>query len=53
LCEFLDVPALDENFPRTNSRDQTTARLARMTNAIGERFKDEAMGDMARELHSD
>jgi hypothetical protein len=53
LCEFLDVPVPDTDFPNINSRDETKELLAKMTNASGEHLKEEAMSDAAREIHPD
>lgn len=53
LCEFLDVPVPDMEFPRINSRDETKALLANLVAASGEQLSDEAMTAAGRELHGD
>ena len=53
LCEFLDVPVPDIEFPRINSRDETKALLSNLIAASGEQLSDEAMSAAGRELHGD
>ncbi len=53
LCEFLDLPVPDMEFPRINSRDETKELIANMTAASGEQLSDEAMAAAGRELHGD
>lgn len=53
LCEFLDLPVPDMEFPRINSRDETKELIANMTAASGEQLSDEAMAAAGHELHGD
>jgi Sulfotransferase domain len=53
LCEFLDTPVPDIEFPRINSRDETKEMLANLITASGEQLSDEAMTAAAHELHGD
>lgn len=53
LCEFLDVPVPDMDFPRINSRDETKELLARMTAASGEQLSEAAMAAAGQELHGE
>jgi len=51
LCEFLDLPAPDTDFPRINSRNETKMLLASMIAASGDQLNDSAMAEAGRELH--
>lgn len=51
LCEFLDVPIPDIDFPRINSRDETKQMLASLIAASGEQVSGEALKAAGRELH--
>ncbi len=51
LCEFLDIPVPETEFPRVNSREETKALLANLMAASGEQLSDEAMTAAGRELH--
>ncbi len=51
LCEFLDIPVPETEFPRVNSRQETKALLANLMAASGEQLSNEAMTVAGRELH--
>lgn len=53
LCEFLDVPVPDMEFPRINSRTETKELLQHLMAAAGTdgQLSEEAMVDAGRELH--
>ena len=53
LCEFLDVPIPDMDFPRINSRNETKELIANMTAASGGQLSDEAMSAAGHELHGE
>ena len=53
LCEFLDVPIPDMDFPRINSRNETKELIANMTAASGEQLSDEAMSAAGHKLHGE
>ena len=53
LCEFLDIPVPDINFPRVNSRDETRELLGGMFAANEEQPTDEAMSAAAGKLHAE
>jgi hypothetical protein len=53
LCEFLDVPIPDREFPNINSRDETRQMLAILMAASDGQVSDEAMQAAGRELHGD
>ena len=53
LCEFLDVPIPDMEFPRINSRDETKQMLASLIAASGGPVSEEAMEAAGRQLHGD
>ena len=51
LCEFLQVPVPNVDFPKINSRDETKQMLAGLMAGGGGPMSEEAMGKAARELH--
>lgn len=51
LCEFLDVPIPDSEFPRINSRDETKELLATLIAASGEQLSEDAMAATGHKLH--
>lgn len=53
LCEFLDVPVPDVEFPHINSRSETKEMLAALMAASGDRLSEDAMAEAARKLHGD
>lgn len=53
LCEFLDVPVPNFDFPRINSRDETKAMISSIMTASGDRLSEDAMAKAGRELHGD
>ena len=53
LCEFLDVPVPDMEFPRINSRNETKELLAHVMAASGDHLSEDAMVEAGRELHGD
>ncbi|MHB1084923.1 MAG: sulfotransferase family protein [Thiobacillus sp.] len=53
LCEFLDVPVPDMEFPRINSRNETKELLASLMAASGDQLSEDAMTKAGRELHGD
>jgi hypothetical protein len=53
LCEFLDVPVPDMDFPHINSRNETKKLLASMMTASGDQLSEDAMAEAGRELHGD
>lgn len=53
LCEFLDVPVPDMEFPRINSRNETKDLLAHLMAASGDQLSDDAMAKAGRDLHGD
>lgn len=53
LCEFLDVPVPDAEFPRINSRNETKELLAQVMAAGGEQLSEEAMVKAGHDLHGD
>ena len=53
LCEFLDVPVPDMEFPRINSRNETKELLASLMAASGDHLSEDAMTKAGRELHGD
>ena len=50
LCEFLDLPVPDEDFPHINSREETRALIEKMTSAKGE-MSEEAMKAAGQSVH--
>lgn len=53
LCEFLDVPVPNVEFPRINSRDETKQLMAQLMTASGRQLSEDAMVEAGRELHGD
>ncbi len=53
LCEFLDLPVPEKNFPRVNSRDETRNLIATMMAQSGDAPDDEAMNEAADKLFAD
>lgn len=53
LCEFLDVPVPDADFPHINSRGETKAMLAALMAAGAGRLSEDAMVAAGRKLHGD
>jgi len=53
LCEFLDVPVPDMEFPCTNSRNETKELLAHLMGAGGDRLSRDAMVKAGREVHNE
>ena len=53
LCEFLDLPIPDSEFPRLNSRDETREMLAGLMGASGEPLTRDAMAKAGHDLHHD
>ena len=51
LCNFLNVPIPDMDFPRINSRDETKEMLSNLMSATGEQMSEEAMAAAGRDLH--
>lgn len=51
LCEFLDVPIPDMEFPRINTRDETKLMLAGLMAASGGKVSEEAMVTAGHQLH--
>lgn len=51
LCEFLEVPVPDMEFPRINSRAETRQLLAHLMAASGEQLSDDAMVEAGRKVH--
>ena len=52
LCEFLDLPVPDEDFPHINSRDETRAMIEKMTSQKGGMTED-AMVAAGQSVHGD
>lgn len=50
LCEFLDLPVPDEDFPHINSREETRALIEKMTSAKGG-MSEEAMKAAGQSVH--
>jgi len=50
LCEFLDLPVPDEDFPHINSREETRALIEKMTSAKGG-MSAEAMKEAGASVH--
>ena len=53
LCEFLNVPVPNFNFPRINSRDETKTLLSSLMTASGDQLSEDVMVKVGRELHGD
>ena len=53
LCEFLDIPVPDMEFPRINSRNETKELLASLMTTSGDQLSEDAMAKAGRELHGD
>ena len=53
LCNFLDVPIPDMDFPRINSRDETKEMLSNLITASGDQLSKESMVKAGRDLHGD
>ncbi|HVA55713.1 MAG TPA: sulfotransferase [Gammaproteobacteria bacterium] len=53
LCEFLDVPVPNMDFPRINSRNETKELLSSLMAASGGQLSEDAMAEAGRELHGD
>jgi hypothetical protein len=53
LCEFLDVPVPNLEYPRINSRNETKELLANLMASSGDQLSENAMAEAARELHGD
>ena len=53
LCEFLEVPVPNLEYPRINSRNETKELLANLMNSSGDKLSEDAMAKAARELHGD
>ncbi len=53
LCEFLDVPVPNLEYPRINSRNETKELLANLMASSGDQLSEDAMAKAARELHGD
>ncbi len=53
LCEFLDVPVPNTDFPRINSRNETKEMLSSLMAVSGDQLSESAMTDAGRELHGD
>ena len=53
LCEFLNVPVPDMEFPHINSRDETKELLAHAMAASGDQLSEDAMVKAGRDLHGD
>lgn len=51
LCEFLESPVPDVEFPRINSRDETKEMLENLMAASGSQLNEGAMADAGRRLH--
>jgi len=51
LCEFLDVPVPDTEFPRINSRNETKELLSSLMAASKGQISEEAMAKAGRDLH--
>ena len=51
LCEFLDLPVPDMDFPHINSRNETKELLAHLIAASGDQLNDDAMAEAGRKLH--
>ena len=51
LCEFLEVPVPNLEYPRINSRNETKELLANLMNSSGDKLSEDAMAKAARELH--
>lgn len=53
LCEFLDLPIPNMDFPRINTRDETKEMMAHLMTAGGGQISEDAMVEAGRELHRD
>jgi len=53
LCEFLEVPVPNLEYPRINSRNETKELLANLMASSGDQLTEDAMAKAARELHGD
>ena len=53
LCEFLDLPIPNMDFPRINTRDETKEMMAHLMTASGGQLSEDAMMEAGRELHRD
>jgi len=53
LCEFLDLPVPEKNFPRVNSRDKTRQLIATMMAQSGDAPDEEAMSEATDKLFVD
>lgn len=51
LCEFLNVPLPDMEFPRINSRNETREMLARLMDVSGDSLSEDAMRKAGSTLH--
>lgn len=51
LCEFLNVPLPDMEFPRINSRNETREMLARLMEVSGDSLSEDAMRKAGSTLH--
>ncbi len=51
LCEFLDLPVPDMEFPRINSRGETKQLMAQLMTAGGGHPSEDAMAAAGREVH--
>jgi len=52
LCEFLDIPTPDEDFPHINSREETRLLIEKMTSGEGG-MSEEAMVTAGKSVHGD
>ena len=53
LCEFLNVPVPNIDFPHINSRNETKEMLATLIAASGGQLSEDAMVKAGRDLHAD
>lgn len=52
LCEFLDLPVPDEDFPHINSREETRALIEKLTSG-GQGISEEKMQAAGKSVHGD
>lgn len=53
LCDFLDLPVPDMDFPRINSRNETRELLTHLMTASDKQISESAMAEAGRGLHGE